>query len=98
MSQAPGPWTYKAQGDANFYTILDRPQHWLAAVQLNGELHTDQQEAIMPQLTAAPAMYEVVCQLLEWADKPARERRIGLGPILERALRAKAQAESKGGA
>jgi hypothetical protein len=55
-------------------------------------------EQLVRNEMAAPALYEVVCQLLEWADKPARERRIGLGPILERALKAKSKVEQKGGA
>lgn len=45
--------TWKAQGDANFYTLLD-DGHWLARVQLNGELTITQQEAIMNRLAAAP--------------------------------------------
>jgi hypothetical protein len=38
--------------DANFYTIV-KDRNWFAVVQLNGELSTPQQKAIMDDLVEA---------------------------------------------
>lgn len=37
----------KEDGEANFYTILDREGHWFARVQLNGELTVAEQRKIV---------------------------------------------------
>lgn len=37
---------YRANGEANSYTVLDGI-NWLFVIQVNGELHVDQQEAYM---------------------------------------------------
>lgn len=38
---------WKAQGDANFYVILDGQDNWFAQVQLNGGMFTAIQEKHM---------------------------------------------------
>lgn len=39
-----GTPTWKAQGDANDYCLLDDRGHWVAAIRLNGEMSTAAQE------------------------------------------------------
>lgn len=49
-------WTFRADGDANFWTILDAKNHWLGRVQLNGEFMPERQEAIISMISATPDM------------------------------------------
>lgn len=39
-------YTFRADGDANFYTIL-KDENWFARIQFNGELTTERQEALV---------------------------------------------------
>jgi hypothetical protein len=44
--------TVRPDGDANFYGLKDGAR-WIAVIQLNGEFHIAQQEAIMQRIAAA---------------------------------------------
>jgi hypothetical protein len=67
-----GPWTIRENGDANEYTILDKPNHWLITVlQINGELTLQQQRKLMQLLAAAPQLVSLARTLTCAANLPA---------------------------
>lgn len=56
----PGPWTLKTQGEANEYCILGENNRWIMALQQNGEMSVEQQDANGRLVEAAPEMLEAL--------------------------------------
>lgn len=69
-------WTWKAQGDANEYVVLDGGK-WVAAIRLNGEMTVARQEQVMNGIASvhdlvAVAQYVVDrAQFQGWDEKDA---------------------------
>lgn len=54
------PWTAHLDGEANFATLLDNKKHWLAKIQLTGEIHSHHQKEMFNYMAASPQLYEAV--------------------------------------
>jgi len=55
-----GPWVAHAQGEANNYALILEAGKWLAAIQFNGELLEQTQNANARLIAAAPAMLKAL--------------------------------------
>jgi hypothetical protein len=53
-----GPWSFRAQGEANTYAIFDAKGEWLLAALHNGHPMTAKQEANLRLMAAAPELLE----------------------------------------
>lgn len=67
INHTKGPWTFREQGDANQYVILDADGHWLASLQHNGEPLVDHQRANLALMTAAPDLLAALEEVLDCA-------------------------------
>lgn len=65
-----GPWTFREQGEANQYVILDAEGRWLASLQHNGEPLVDHQRANLALMTAAPDLLDALKYILQWGHCP----------------------------
>lgn len=54
MTHTPGPWTFRAQGEANEYCLMTADGRWLLAFLHNGEEWTAKQVANARLIAAAP--------------------------------------------
>lgn len=74
------PWSAHLDGEANFATLLDNEKHWLARIQINGEIHSHTQKRMFNLMAAAPQMYDAVeaadtlCAVLNISDLPPQAR------------------------
>jgi hypothetical protein len=62
-----GDWRYRAQGDANHYCILTEDGKWVISFLQNGEILTEEQEANMRLIAAAPDLLAALEAWTEWA-------------------------------
>jgi hypothetical protein len=62
MNHTPGPWIYKAQGDAQEFVLLkereDGKLDWLVSFRDNGQHWSEHQEANAKLIAAAPELLE----------------------------------------
>jgi len=74
------PWTAHLDGEANFATLLDKEKHWLASIQINGEIHSHFQKGMFNLMAAAPQLYDAVeaadtlCAVLNISDLTPQAR------------------------
>lgn len=74
------PWTAHLDGEANFATLLDNKKHWLARIQINGEIHSHFQTGMFNLMAAAPQMYDAIeaadtlCAVLQISDLTPQAR------------------------
>lgn len=68
---APSGITWRADGDANVYTLM-RDGNWLASMRFNGELLTIQQEVLLSQFVGAEPS-KALEKWKEWGDEASAE-------------------------
>ena len=96
----PGPWVVKSTDeDINTKTIVDGNEFWIARV-LNFNHASDdirESQANAALIAAAPAMYEALQNLLEWAkgNREAREGNPYCKPEVRQALKVLASIQGK---
>lgn len=77
-AHTPGPWSYREQGEANEYLVLDGRGNWLACIKHNGEQTVERQRANLAAMTAGPdllaALRELhrVCVAMDHPDQMQR--------------------------
>jgi hypothetical protein len=71
-NHTPGPWIYKAQGDAQEFCLLrereDGKLDWLVAFRNNGQHWSEHQEANAKLIAAAPDMIKAL-KKISWLIK-----------------------------
>jgi len=56
IPHTPPPWTFRADGEANHYTLIGPDGRWLISFLHNGEQLTAKQEANVRVMAAGPGM------------------------------------------
>ena len=79
----PGPWTLRANGDANSYSI-DHGNHWVV-YQCNGQPTPEENEANMRLMTAAPEMLHLLDVIYANAAESVEWIRERIAPIIAKA-------------
>lgn len=70
-----GPLTWRAQGDANEYVLLNGDgTSWVAAIKQNGEMLVTRQEANMRVWAAAPKLLAALRELQANPNDPRAHR------------------------
>lgn len=55
------PWHVQESGGANFFWIMSEDsKHWIAKVQMNGEMLASDQQVLARAMAASPQMFEVL--------------------------------------
>lgn len=76
----PAPWSFREDGDANFYHLLDKDGKWLLALLHNGEPPTPQQLAnmafIVKAVNAHEALVTAVLSMLQDSNRGTSGRLI----------------------
>ena len=96
----PGPWVVKSTDeDINTKTIIDSNEFWIAKVlnfnRASDDIRESQANAIL--IAAAPAMYDALQNLLEWAkgNRGVKEGNPYCKPEVRQALKVLASIQGK---
>lgn len=81
-------WTWKAQGEANEYAVLDGGK-WVAAIRLNGEMTVARQEQVMSGIVSVHDLVAVAQYVVDRAEWQRWDERDAL-LVMARAAIAKA--------
>lgn len=61
-------------GDANFYSLIEEPDRWVAIVQFNGEILTIRQERLVREMAAGPVLLAALRELQANPNDPRAHR------------------------